>query len=136
MAMKSLREGHHTKAATLFRKAARDGNQDAFYMLGVMHQTGFGVKRSDRDAAILFRHIALKGHARAQTKLGALYAAGRGVKMSKMLAVMWYDVAAMNKSKEAPDLRAKLAIGMKPDVTQRASEKARDCFISKYKNCD
>lgn len=131
-----LRAGHFKQAAVHFRKAAQSGKLDAFFMLGVMHQTGQGVAKSARDAAILYRHIAHKGHARAQVKLGGIYAAGQGMKVDLVRAYMWFEIAASKGEATAIAARPQLAIKMKKQDLALARKKAITCLQSKYKTCD
>ena len=135
-AMGKLREKQYAAAVELFQKSAREGNPDAFFMLGVMHQTGYGVQKSNRDAMLLYKHAALKGHSSAQEKLGILYASGAGIKHNSVLAYMWFEVAALNGKTLEKKPRAGLAGKMKQSDIELARKKAQLCLKTRYKTCE
>lgn len=134
-ALAAMRVGKYEKAAEHFREAARKDEPEAFYMLGLMHQTGQGVTRNYRDAAILYRHIARKGHTRAQVKLADLIAHGRGMKANSRLAYMWYEIAARSGELSAFDKRNRLATNMKKEDIDIARKQALVCIESKFETC-
>lgn len=135
-ALAAMRVGKYEEAAKHFRISAREGQDQAYYMLGVMHQTGQGVPKNYRDAAILFRHVALKGHKGAQMKLAALYEAGLGMKQDPVLAYMWYEVAALQYELEAYEKRNRLATRMQQSQIDLARRKALNCLETKFKRCE
>ena len=53
------------KIAGAFRQAAAEGNANAQYNLGVLHNLGEGVRQSSEEAAWWYRKAAEKGHAGA-----------------------------------------------------------------------
>jgi hypothetical protein len=59
------------KAAKIYRRAAELGNVSAIVNLGVLCETGRGVKRDHNKAVELFRTAADRGDAVAQSNLGA-----------------------------------------------------------------
>ncbi len=134
-AMDAMRAGKYEEAAKHFKVSAQEGQVEAYYMLGVMHQTGQGVPKNYRDAAILFRHVALKGHKRAQVKLAGLYEAGSGMKQDLVLAYMWYEVAALKFELDAYDKRNRLATRMEKAQIDLARRKALNCLETKYARC-
>lgn len=134
-AFDALTLGRFEKAASLFRKSAREGNISAFFMLGVMHETGQGVKKSYSDAAILYTHAAKNGHKRAQIKLGQMHAEGKGVKPNRLVGYMWLEVAAQSGQQEAFLPRSTLALKMKKDDVDTAVAMAKRCLVSKFKSC-
>lgn len=133
--LKASRAGKYKQAAKLFQKAAREGVQDAFYMLGLLHQTGIGVTRSHRDALILYRHVALQGHPRAQAKMAQLIADGKGTRADPVTGFMWYEVSVQLGNSSAISERLKLAVRMKRSDIEQARRRARECLKSKFKTC-
>lgn len=89
------------KAAEWFRKAARQGDADAEYYLGIMHKAASGVRRDAGKAAEHLRKAVLQGHAPAQVSLGAMYLEGTGVPMDKALALEWFRKAAEQGNPQA-----------------------------------
>ncbi|MGE3246306.1 MAG: tetratricopeptide repeat protein [Beijerinckiaceae bacterium] len=135
-AFAAMRAGRYGEAAALFRQGAREGDVNAFYMLGVMHQTGQGARKNFRDAAILFQHAAQKGHKRAQLKLGDLFAQGLGMKRDAVRGYMWLEVAALQYEMEALEKRNRLAVTMTQADIDLARKLALACLQSKYAQCD
>jgi hypothetical protein len=81
------------EAADLFAQAARMGDVDGEYNLGVCFQRGVGVV-ADQDMALqLYRSAAEKGHPSAQLTLGDLSFEIGGAKGLRA-AAGWYERAA------------------------------------------
>jgi TPR repeat protein len=133
--LKASRAGKYKQAAKLFQRAAREGVQDAFYMLGVLHQTGIGVTKSYRDALILYRHVAVMGHARAQAKMAQLIADGNGTPADPVTGYMWYEISVQLGNSHAISERLKLAVRMKKSDIALARKRAAACLESKYRTC-
>jgi len=62
--------------------------------MGVMHETGQGVAKDEREAEAWFRKAAEQWHAAAQFNLGAMYDKGQGVAKDERAAEAWYRKAA------------------------------------------
>ncbi|EGB06372.1 hypothetical protein AURANDRAFT_29293 [Aureococcus anophagefferens] len=58
------------KAAKIYRRAVELGDVDAIVNLGLLHETGRGVKLDKKKAERLYRAAADRGHATAQDNLG------------------------------------------------------------------
>ena len=72
-------EDKKNQAVVWLEKAARKGNTNAMYNLGVYYDNGvFGVIQSFTKANELFALAAEKGHATARFNLGCCYCEGRG----------------------------------------------------------
>ncbi|MGH7075734.1 MAG: tetratricopeptide repeat protein [Stellaceae bacterium] len=84
----------YTAAAHWLQRAATAGSAKAQYDLGVMYETGVGVKHDPVEAAILFMNAAATGQVMAQYRLGIAYEQGLGVKQNGTNAAMWYERAA------------------------------------------
>ena len=82
------------QAAASFEQAAKQGNADAQYKLGVMYENGQGVEQDYRRAAQWYEKAALQGHAQAQYQLGNLYLEGLGVAEDMDAAETWWQHAA------------------------------------------
>jgi uncharacterized protein len=93
------------KFANTEQKAA-GGDVRAWYILGLMHEQGFGVPRDNCQAALCYRKAADQGLVEAQYHLGSLYYHGQGVPKDLEQAAAWYTKAA-----EQGDTQAQAALG-------------------------
>ena len=84
----------YKSAFKLFEKAARHGDADAQFFLGLMYYNGEGIKQDYSRAAVLFEKAAEQGDASAQFFLGAMYYNGDGVEQNYEKAAEWYTKAA------------------------------------------
>jgi TPR repeat protein len=73
---------------------AEHGDPQAQYYVGLMHENGWGVKRSYEQAIPFFRKAADQGNAQAQFSLGYFYANGLGVLRDYAQAAKFYRLAA------------------------------------------
>ena len=89
----------------LVTQAAKDGDTDAQYRLGVMYSEGEGVPQNRLLAVFWVREAAESGHKGAQLTLGMAYALGEGVPEDYTLAHMWLNLAASQGLHRAAELR-------------------------------
>src|SRR5574344_341256 len=75
-------------------QAARRGEADAQFRLGVLFDKGRGVVQDDDQALQWFRRAAQQGHAKAQYNLAVMLDAGRGTAPDDAQAAQWYLRAA------------------------------------------
>ena len=87
-------------AATWFEKAANQGNVEALYQLGYLHENS-QLPRDYKAAAGLYHKAAQQGSAKAQARLGAFYAGGTGVEQNPNEAILWFGKAALQGNTEA-----------------------------------
>ncbi|MCW5745479.1 MAG: sel1 repeat family protein [Alphaproteobacteria bacterium] len=90
----AIDRGDYAEALRRLQPLAEQGDADAQYHLGLLHQNGQGVPRDAAQAAGWFRKAALQGHAEARYSLGTLYATGQGVSRSDAEASRWLRLAA------------------------------------------
>jgi len=94
-------------AVEWFRKAADQGNAQAWNNLGEIHRDMWnvrriwGVRRDDAQAVDWFRKAAEQGFALAQYNLGEMYRGGYGVAKDFAQAVVWYRRAAEQGNADA-----------------------------------
>jgi uncharacterized protein len=86
---------HKEPVIQRYLDAAKQGQADAQFNLGVAYAGGEGVERDDTEAAEWYRKAAAQGHAKAQLALGILCEQGRGVSTDHGQAVNWYRKAAL-----------------------------------------
>ncbi len=77
-----------------YRKAARQGDAEAQFILGTIYQDGKGVAQNYKTALRWYRKAAKQEHAKAQRNIGMLYANGNGVAQDYEMAAHWYQKAA------------------------------------------
>ena len=97
-------EGDYELAQREFETAARSGHPRAQYLLGTMHQNGFGVEPDEYEAFRWFREAAENELLEAQFQLGLMYLQGVGVTQNDELAMEWIWVAADRGYPQAKDV--------------------------------
>ena len=73
---------------------AKQGDADAEFKLGLMHQNGLGVPQNDMEAFKWVHKSARRGNADAQSLLGWYYENGIGVTKNSSAAFKWYRKSA------------------------------------------
>ena len=81
-------------ALAVFGPLAAQGNGDAQFMLGVMHENGLGVPQDMGSAASWYLKAAETGVASAQYNIGVFYQLGTGVAVDPAAARHWLSKAA------------------------------------------
>ena len=89
-------------------QAARKGDPDAQYRVGMMYAWGRGVKEDPSQGAFWIHKAAEQGKPQAQRSLGAIYAQGLGVKQDFASSAIWTQKAA-----EQGDAVAQFNLGAK-----------------------
>ena len=92
--LEAYASGDYTKAVTVFKALARQGNASAQAMLGLMYHNGKGLAFNYDEAAHWIRLAANQGVPDAQFNLGVLYEDGKGVSKDVSQAIRWYRLAA------------------------------------------
>ena len=140
--------------------AAERGDVDAQFNLGVMYANGDGVIKDMAEAVRWWRLAAEQGDVDAQYALGSVYAGastgatealweaaedplpflvglflGRGVRTDFVLAHMWLNIAAANGHEDAGLGRDGIELFMSHADISRATELARECMASDYRDC-
>jgi hypothetical protein len=88
---------NYGQAAELYRRVA-ENNPSVQWRLGVMYDTGQGVREDPEQAVRLFRRAAAEDEPNAHASLGVMHATGRGVRTDL--------TQAMRYSRRAADLGA------------------------------
>ncbi|MCA9235255.1 MAG: sel1 repeat family protein [Planctomycetales bacterium] len=78
-----------------FLAAARKGDADSQFNLGLMYEQGIGVGKDEQQAVAWYGKSAAQGNAAAQFNLGVLYENGRGAKVDFAKANEWYRKASL-----------------------------------------
>ena len=91
--MNAYQRGYYAAAWEEWRPLAEQGNAEAQYYLGVMHQNGEGVSQNYALAVLRYFQAAEQGLSGAQRSLGVMYARGDGVPQGFVFAHMWLSLA-------------------------------------------
>ena len=124
------------EAVRWFRLAAEQGNALGQYNLGVIYAEGRGVPQDDAEAVRRYRLAAEQGHATAQFNLAVMYYNGEGIPQDLVLAHMWVNIAGTNGDETSRNARDILEPDMTPAEIRRATDLARTCMASDYRNCE
>ncbi len=87
-------------AIKCWRSAARHGDREAMYQLGVCYANGDGVDRDMKEAVNCWEHAG-KNHADAQYQLGLCYESGQGAELNKSQAAKCFGRSALRGHKDA-----------------------------------
>lgn len=86
--------GDHAGALRELQPLAQKGDPKAQFMLGVMHETGAGLRQDAAAAAQWYRRAAEQGEPSAQFNLGLYNELGRAGPVDLAAAAAWYGRAA------------------------------------------
>ena len=119
-----------------YNTAAKLGDPDSAFTLGLLYQKGDGVPKDYKEAVKWFRLGAEQGHTSSLFNLGKSYLLGQGVQKDILYSYMWFDVAATLADKAAIQARDTAAQKMTAAQLARAKKLARDCTRRKYRGCE
>lgn len=114
----------YTEAAKWFHRAAEQGHIWAHGLLGGMYYMGRGVPQNYAKAVHHARLAVEWGDPTAQATLGAAYYFGHGVTRDRKEAYVLCSMAATYGTKEAADIRDKIARELSPEELSAAQEEA------------
>lgn len=104
------------EAMNCFRRA---NTPEAWYEIGVLHQQGWGVSRSDAEAMVWYRKAAEQRLPEAQYAMGQLYR-----DRDPLAAYAWFALAAANGHKEGIGAMHALEARMTPAQLAQAQQRA------------
>lgn len=84
------RQGETKTAVAIWKKWAEQGNADAAYNLGLIHQHADGVPYSAAEALRWYQLAAERGDKSAQLQIGLMYQNGEGVPADEAKAHEWF----------------------------------------------
>ena len=130
--VEAYNQGNYSKAYEIFSTLAEQGDADALFNLGFMHEQGIGTTQNYTEAYRWYRAAAEQGDVEAQFNLGIRYAQeGRGVLQSYVYAHMWSNIAASRGHQKAAELRELLLRRMTPSQVQEAQRLAQEWVNSR-----
>ena len=95
------REEHPEDAFLYFEASARQGSEEAEYLLGTMYLEGEGCERDIREGAACLERAAARGSAKSMLELGELFYRDRLAEREDQRAYYWYSRALDSGEKEA-----------------------------------
>ncbi len=127
---KAYQRAYYATAWEERRPLAEQGDANAQYYLGVMHQNGEGVSQNYALAVLRYFQAAEQGLASAQKNLSVMYARGDGVAQNYVFAHMWLSLAVAHfppgiDRDEAANFRDGIAKYMTPPEVAEAQRFAR-----------
>lgn len=99
--MKAYHAKNYAQAIALFQQSSQQGVSMATLNLGVIHEFGYGVPKSLKNAAKWYLMAAKQNNVRAQANIASMYKKGEGVSQSYEKARNWYKKAADQGHKTA-----------------------------------
>lgn len=100
-AKEAQQKGDFDTAIPLFKKSADSGNAEAQLALGLIYETGMGVKADAKEAFSWYQKSAKQGYDMGQLALGDCYRRGVGVEVNKEEAKKWLQKAADQGNEQA-----------------------------------
>ena len=107
------------------RAAARRGDPQAMYLLGVACAQGRHLPQDDAEAAVWFGRAAARDHVQAKVSLGYCCATGRGVRRDLAKAYMLLREAADAGDRKGFELAEKVACRLHGEVLRRCERELR-----------
>jgi len=133
---KAFQGGQYSRALTLWRPLATQGNPVAQNNLGIMYLDGKGVPRDFARAMQWFSASASQGNSAGMYNMGLMYELGQGIKPDPFRAYMWYALAAdQGNMPNAVAHRNALWSRMTPAAQNQARELSVACKRNNYKGC-
>lgn len=111
------------QAMSWYERAARAGNAQAQFFMGVIAEKGLRDGPDPETAVDWFEKAAQQGHADSQFRLGLAYRTGRGRAADPALAARWFGLAARQGLAEAQFNLARmheLGLGVDANAAQAA----------------
>ena len=99
--LKASQSGDFEIALAEWLPLAEQGNAKAQFNLGLMYQSGKGVKQNDKTAFRLLKLAGKQELVHAQFIVGVMYQLGIGAPISDELAATWYERAAIKGDAKA-----------------------------------
>ncbi|HWP67695.1 MAG TPA: tetratricopeptide repeat protein [Rectinemataceae bacterium] len=112
------------KAAKFYDMAARQGDAESQYLLGLMYKEGEGLAKNDKEAVLWLGKAAAQKYPEAQSALGDMYEKGRGVAKDKIEALKWYIVAKKSGDSIADMFIDSIKSGMSASQIAEAEKRA------------
>ena len=120
-------DGLSAEEVVRLRHAATDApGHEAGLALGLIYESGRGVRQDYVEAVKWYRLCADTAYDNCQLHLGRMYSEGTGVPQDLVIAHMWLNLAASHGGTVSKTLRDQIAERMTPAQIAEAQKLARD----------
>jgi uncharacterized protein len=120
----------YKEAVKWSRLAAEQGVPEAQRMLGMMYYHGQGVIQDYKESIKWFTKSAEQGDSKSQYNLGEIYQEGKGVPKNKVMAYMFFNLAAVNGNEVNIKSRNKVANNMTSSQLEKSQDMALEWIRS------
>ncbi len=124
--LEALQREEHAQGYALLAPLARQGDNRAQYLVGLLHARGLYLPKDDAAARLWYGLAAEQGHSGAQNNLGLMLMNGEGGKVSLVQAYAWFARAALAGNDKARQNRDDLARELGPQAMDQAQKLALD----------
>ena len=112
-------------------RCVREGDAEAYYLLGTWYWAGVGGLQQDYGAAASwFRRAADQGVVGAQVLLGELFQLGLGVPEDEILAHMWFNLAVAQGDETAREKKDMIEQRMTREQIAEAQRLTREWIVT------
>ena len=119
-------KGEYATAFVGYAKAAKAGDADSQFTLGLMYFEGTGVEKDFAEAIRWYRRAANQGQVMAQNNLGAMLMNGKGEPQDYSEAAFWFSLVANAGDPHAKHLRDAAATHLSAAQQDAVREKAKN----------
>ncbi len=126
---------NQSEAKKWFERSARKGFIDAEFMMGHMYQNGWGVKSDGNRALRWYKRAAKKGKIEAQFMTGYMLMSGEAGPEEAVKGYAWTEVSFLNGYEGAKEVLDYAELSMKDSQIKMGKALAKQCLVSKLKNC-
>ena len=126
--LESFRSEDFATAIVEFIPLAEEGNAEAQYRLGLMHDNGDGTKQNSEEAIKWYTLAAKAGHAQAQGGLGWIYAdfTDENGLRDNFYAYVWLSLAVSQGLESQKENRDEVKSRLSPTEIADAEKKAEE----------
>ena len=103
--------------------------------MGHMHQNGWGVRPDGIRALGWYKRAAKKGKVEAQFMTGYMFMSGEAGEEQAVKGYAWTKVSFLNGYEGAKEVLDYAELSMKDSQVKMAKALAKQCVVSKLKNC-
>ncbi len=97
----AFEQGDAVRLVAALQPLAENGDAEAQFNLGILYDTGQGVRQDYQEAARWYQMAGDQGHPTALYNLGLLYFEGKGVERDRTVALALYRHSAQNGDSDA-----------------------------------
>jgi len=117
---------NRTRALPLYQEAAKEGELEAMYMIGLYLQRGYVIGKDEEAASKWYVFAAEQGEPKSQSKLGIRFLRGTGIRQDGVAALKWSELALRNPNGDVAtkNFARECIDRIKEDLTPRKQSQA------------